>query len=124
MAIKTIASKIDQFSLQRIHRMVLDRKDTGQTNSLDTALFFVWMSLPNIAKDTIIQLLWFRRLFAMEIALYCIESFEADSHMTLNDAIKILKTEQWVIASSNALAAHYIQPSIVDFVQRQTEESS
>ncbi len=122
MAIKTIASKIDQFSLQRIHRMVLDNTGSEHPNSLDTALLFIWMSLPNIAKDTVIQLLWFRRLFAMEIALYCIDSSESDQHMSPIDAIKILKNEQWVIASSNALFnAHYIQPSIVDFIQRQAE---
>ena len=102
--------------------MIVDNKESEQPNSLDTALLFTWTSLPNIAQDTLIQLLWFRRLFAMEIAEYCVYSSEFDQHMTPLDAIKILKNEQWVIASSNALFnAHYIQPSIVDFIQRQAE---
>ena len=108
-------------SLQCIHRMILDNKESEQPLS-DTASLFTWTSLPNTAQDTLIQLLWFRRLFAMEIAEYCVHSSEFDQHMTPLDAIKILKNEQWVIASSNALFnAHYIQPSIVDFIQRQAE---
>ena len=122
MAIKTIASKVNQFSLHRIHKMILANNDAEHSNSLDTALQFVWMSLPNIAKDTAIQLLWFRRLFSMEIALNCIESSEFNQYMAPIDAIKILKSEQWVVASSNTqFNAHYVQPSIVDFVQQQGE---
>ena len=42
--------------------------------------------------------------------------------MTAMDAIKILKTEKWVAASSNTLFnAHYVLPSIVDFVNRQAQ---
>ena len=50
MAIKTIASKVNQFSLERLHGMIQDSKDNQDSNSLDTALLFIWLSLPSFEK--------------------------------------------------------------------------
>ena len=75
-----------------------------------------------MAKNTIIQLLFFRRLFTLELASNCIETSDFIEYTNAVDAIKILIEEKWIVKLTTKSGSYYqVKSTIVEFVHQKAE---
>ena len=57
-AIKGVSNKLQRFSFERLHKIICQHSQHNHKKGLFSALSLTWLSLPSMAKNTIIQLLF------------------------------------------------------------------
>ena len=125
MALICVARKLERFSFQRIHHIVCKQKYPDKADALRKALSLTWVSLPTMAKTTMIQLCWLWRSFSMPLVIHSIDTSDFTEYTTSVEALKILVEEKWVEKTTFCSGKFYqVNSSIIDFVEQESKSYS